>query len=123
MNLFRLKTDLLALSYAYAIAIDDDYKSIIVKNFNLPPGYNWGQIPILLKIPANYPENPPGVGFAKIYVPDNLLYRGRHPKDFHASAGPDGWAWWCYEWIEWDPCRDNLITFFELLRAHMTNPE
>jgi ubiquitin-protein ligase len=62
MNWERFMYDLRQLSYAYTIVIDDDYKSIIVKNFNLPPGYNRGQIPVMLKIPSNYPESAPGVG-------------------------------------------------------------
>jgi len=123
MNWERLKTDLRRLSYAYAVAVDDDYKSIIVKDFNLPPGYNRGQIPVMLKIPSRYPEDAPGIGQARVYVPDDLRYRGKKPEDFHDTSGPDGWAWWCYEWINWNPCKDNLITFFEMLRAHMTNPK
>lgn len=122
MNWERLKHDLRQLSYAYTIAIDDDYKSIVVRNFNLPPGYNFIQAPVMLILPKNYPENSPGIGSSKIYVPDDLRYEGREPEDFHSYSGPDGWAWWCYEWIDWKPHRDNLIIFFEMLRAHMTNP-
>jgi len=122
MNWSRLNHDLRQLSYAYTVAVDDDYKSIIVKNFNLPPGYNRRQIPVMLTIPSNYPESAPGIGDSKVYIPDDLRYRKRKPKDFHDHLGREGWAWWCYEWIEWNPCKDNLITFFELLRAHMTNP-
>ena len=123
MSLFRLKEDIKALSYSFSVVVDDDYSSIIVKNFNLPPGYNRGQIPVLLELPSDYPESPPGVGSAMVYVPDDLRFNGRKPNDFHDGNGADGWAWWCYEWIAWNPKRDNLITFFELLRAHMTNPD
>lgn len=122
MHWGQFKTDLRTLSYGFTVAVNDDYSSLIVKNFNLPPGYNRGQIPVLLNLPTDYPESPPGVGNAKVYVPDDLRYNGRKPKDFHDGVGPDGWAWWCYEWIAWNPNRDNLVTFFELLRAHMTNP-
>jgi len=123
MNRKRLFDDLVQLSHAYTIAVDDDYESIIVKNFNLPPGYNRGQIPVMLMIPSRYPESAPGIGKARVYVPEDLRYQGKKPEDFHDNGHLNGWAWWCYEWIEWNPCKDNLVTFFEMLRAHMTNPE
>lgn len=122
MNWDRLRHDLRQLSYTYTVAVDDDYRSIIVKDFKLPPGYNYSVIPILLILPDRYPEQPLGVGKAKAYVPNDLRYRGRKPGDFHTWDTPKGWAWWCYEWIEWNPRKDNFITFFEMLRAHMTSP-
>ncbi len=124
MNMQRLKNDIRALSYVYPVLLDDDCKSIVVSNFNLPSGYNANYITILLELPRDYPETPPGVAGANVYVPNNLRFKGRKPEDFHENSGPDAkWAWWCYEWIDWNPCKDNLITFFELLRAHMTNPK
>lgn len=123
MNYHRLNHDVRLLSLAYPTAIDDDCKSITVNRFNLPPGYNYATIPVLLEIPSDYPEKPPGIGDARVYVPSDLRYHGRTPEDFHPSSGPTpDWAWWCYERIHWDPSKDDLITFFELLRAHMTNP-
>lgn len=124
MNLQRLKHDLWKLSYVYPFAIDDDYKFIIIDGFNTPPGYNLDIIPILLRLPENYPESPPGLGNASVYVPSKLRFQGRKPNDFHDNVGPsEKWAWWCYEDIDWDPCRDNFVVFFEILRAHMTNPK
>ena len=124
MNLQRLKHDLRMLSYVYPIAIDEDFMFILVDGFNTPPGYNFDIIQILLRLPGNYPESPPGLGDARVYVPSKLTFKGRVPEDFHEYSGPtDKWAWWCYEKIDWDPCKDNLVTFFELLRAHMTNPK
>ena len=122
MNWERLKYDLRQLSYAYMVVVDDNYKSLIVKNFNLPPGYNVPVIPVMLTLPPSYPESSPGIGSSQVYVPVALRFNGRKPKDFHTDSGPAGWAWWCYEWIDWKPNKDNLITFFEMLRAHMTNP-
>jgi len=124
MNMYRLKKDIRELSYVYTLAADDDYGSILIRNFNLPPGYNFQSTRVLIYLPDDYPESPPGVGSSSVYVPTNLRYRGKVPDDFHEKIGPSNeWAWWCYEWIKWDPCKDNLITFFELLRAHMTNPK
>lgn len=119
----RLRNDLRELSYVYPVALDDDGEFLLVKNFNLPPGYNADYISVLLAIPRDYPESPPGVGSSRVYVPEGLKFNGRIPEDYHEGIGPtENWAWWCYERIDWSPCKDNLITFFELLRAHMTNP-
>lgn len=124
MNIQILENDVRELSYKYRVELDDDYRRLVVSNFSLPPGYNRSIVPVLLKIPQDYPESPPGVGSSQVYLPGGLRFRGRRPKDYHEkSDSDDDWCWWCYEWIKWDLCRDNLITFFELLRAHMTNPK
>jgi hypothetical protein len=118
-----LEQDIKKLSYIYPVAADSNLSSIIVKDFNLPPGYNWDSVSVLLELPEDYPESPPGVGDSRVYLPKGLRFRGRRPKDYHENKGSGKkWAWWCYEWIKWDPCRDDLIAFFELLRAHMTDP-
>jgi len=123
MNVGILEDDVRELSYAYRVELDDEYRYLIVTNFNSPPGYNLSTIQVLLEIPPDYPESPPGVGSSHVYVPRGLRFNGRKPKDYHEDSGPsDEWSWWCYSWIKWDSCRDNLVTFFELLRAHMTNP-
>jgi hypothetical protein len=123
MNMMILEDHIRALSYAYPTALDDYCRHILVKGYNLPPGYKFSSIPALLEIPADYPESPPGVGDSHLYVPRGLRYHGRKPKEYHEDRGPsEDWAWWCYQHIDWDPCRDNLITFFELLRVHMTKP-
>ena len=123
MNIRILEDDVRDLSWAYRVELDDNYRYLVVTNFNLPPGYNLSTIPVRLELPPDYRESPPGVGSSRVYVPRGLRFLGRKPEDYHENSGPsDKWAWWCYSWIEWDPCRDNLVTFFELLRAHMTNP-
>ena len=124
MNFYRLKKDLSDLSCVYPVAVDDEFEHIVIKDFNLPPGYNWDFIPVLLELPKDYPESPLGVGESHVFVPMGLRFQGRIPGDYHKKRGPnEKWAWWCYEWIKWDPCKDNFITFFELLRAHMTDPD
>ena len=122
MNTRILERHLSDLSYVYTISVDEDMRFFIVRNFDLPPGYNRRQIDIWVEIPSDYPESAPGVGGSDVYVPKGLKFHGRKPSDYHGSSGPKGWAWWCYEWIDWNPCKDNLISFFELVRAHMTNP-
>ncbi|WP_186804651.1 E2/UBC family protein [Limihaloglobus sulfuriphilus] len=110
------------LSCVYNISLDDTERNLYVDNFNLPPGYNTGVIRVLLALPTNYPESPPGVGSSRVFVPSMLRYNNKVPKDFHRDVGPPGWSWWCYESIAWNSSSDDLITFFELLRAHMTKP-
>lgn len=122
MNLRVLERHLCALSYVYRLCVDEEFRYFIVRGFALPPGYNKPEIDVWAEVPADYPESAPGVGGAHVYVPEGLRFQGRIPKDYHQGTGPSGWAWWCYEWINWNPSRDNLIVFFELVRAHMTNP-
>jgi hypothetical protein len=127
VNMTVLEDHARALSCAYEVALDDDCRHLFVKDFNMPPGYNLSVIPILLEVPDDYPESPPGVGGSHLFLPRGLRYRGHKPRDFHEEVGPpedssEQWGWWCYERIDWDPCHDDLIAFFELLRADMTDP-
>ncbi len=123
MNTMILEAHVRLLSFAFQVALDDDCRHLLLADFGYPPGYNFTVSPVLLEIPRDYPESPPGVGASHVYLPGGLRYKGRIPEDYHESVGPsEQWAWWCYEEICWDPCRDNLITFFELLRAHLTDP-
>jgi hypothetical protein len=127
VNMRVLEEDVRALSYAYQVALDDDCRHLFLKDFNTPPGYNFSTIPVLLEIPFDFPESPPGVGGSLLFLPRGLRYYGRKPQDFHEEVGPaqdsgKQWGWWCYERIDWDPCHDDLITFFELLRTDMTDP-
>ena len=123
MNLQILEKHLLDLSYVYLLEVEDDFKSFIVRDFPLPPGYNKTIIDIRSDIPPDYPESSLGVGDSYVYVPTGLKFHRKKLADYHEDVGPRGWAWWCYEEIDWDPCRDNLITFFEVMRTHMTNPD
>ena len=122
MNTQILVEDVLALSEAYSVELADDYDSLLIRDFNLPPGYNWHTVTVKLEVPEDYPESPPGVGNSHVYLPNGLRYQDRIPNDYHESWRGGDLAWWCYRKINWDPCRDTLITFFELLRAHMTDP-
>lgn len=114
----------------FTLWIDDDLRFVIVEGVLLPPGYDRNRIPVLIELPSNYPVTPPGVGDNRIYVPGSLRYGGRELEDIHegstpnvATPGWDDWAWMCYEEIEWEPCRDDLITLIETIRADLTDPE
>jgi len=122
LNYLTLKEHLLELSRVYPLKLDDRLRWFIIQRFSLPPGYTWTETDVLVDIPSDYPESPPGVGNSRVYLPQGLRYCTRKPRDYHEWTGPQGWAWWCYEWILWDSRKDNLITFTELFRTHMTNP-
>ena len=129
MNMIVLEQHILDLCCVYEVGLDKiGYKEcLFINNFNLPPGYNYSAIRILLTLPNNYPVAAPGVGGSRVFVPISLRFKGRQPTDFHPGVAPidnlkKEVAWWCYESVSWQPCKDNLITFTELLRAHMTNP-
>ncbi len=122
MNLAILEQHLIELSHVYPLNVADNYDFFILRGFELPPGYNRAETDVWLDLPDDYPESPPGVGSSRVFLPSDLQFGGRKPADYHERIGPKGWAWWCYESISWDPCRDNLLVFFELLRTHMTDP-
>jgi len=123
MKEYRLIRDVENLSYVYQVSLSDDYRYLRIYDFNLPPGYNYLNVSVLLELPRKYPEHPPGVGSSSLFLPLGLKFRNKKLKDYHPYDGPNNeWAWWCYERIDWDPCKDNLITFFEILRTDMTKP-
>lgn len=127
----RKRRDLQDLSRAgFSLWIDDQYEFVIVEGVALPPGYNYDAIPVLIELPPRYPMTPPGLGAHRVYVPKSLRYRHHKLEDVHPWQTPDKatpgwgpWAWWCYQQIRWNPCRDNFITFIEMLRANLTDPE
>lgn len=125
----RLEEHLKALSRHYVLSIDDDCRFIIVNRVRLPPGYNAEETDVLIELPEDYPLSPPGIGENYVFVPASLRFRGCRLKDIHpdvtptySTKGRTPWAWWCYEDIRWDPCRDDLIKFLEMLRSDMTTP-
>lgn len=111
-----------SLSIRYTVEVFCDLSEAHILDFNCPPGYNYTVMEVRLILPEDYPASPPGVSPSSVYVPSDLLFRGNQPNDFHPNCGPSGFAWWCFESIKWDPCRDDLITFMELLRLTMTDP-
>ena len=75
------------------------------------------------EMPRDYPLCPPGIG-THTYVSPDLQFNGRQLRDVHAGVTPGWgrWAWLCYQSIHWDPHRDDLVTFMEMVRADLTNP-
>lgn len=120
----RLLKDIKKLSFGYTIEPTKNY--FMVREFLLPPGYNREEISILVLPPEDYPISPPGVGSSFAYIPKALLFHGYELQDLHPDMNYPGfgdWAWLCFQEIKWNPNKDNLITFFEIVRTTLTNPE
>lgn len=119
-NLRLLEKHLNELSHAYALDVSKDFSWITVRRFMLPPGFNKGYVGVLLRL-VDYPSIAPGIRPSAVYLPEGLQLRGMKPTDYHEGTGPTGWAWWCFQRIDWNPCSDDLITFLEMLRATLTD--
>ena len=117
----KLIKDIKELSRGYDSVIidkDEDGEFILIKGFKLPPGYNRNKIDVLLYPPKDYPLSPPGLEHS-LFVPKDLRYKGAKIEDFHPKSASN-WAWLCFQRIRWNPNKDNLITFFEMVRANLT---
>jgi hypothetical protein len=79
-----------------------------------------------VELPEDYPLSPPGVNgnLTRILVEAGLRYRGYKPADYYEGHqwAPPGWAWWCYQKMEWNPGHDNLVSLLELVRTDMSKP-
>lgn len=116
------------LSLAYTLSVDDHWRWLVVEDFNLPWGYNHSQIQVLIELPNDYPLSPPGVGSSGIFLPRSIRYHDRELRDLHPRTRPrvrcrGKWAWFCYQWIHWDPMWDDLVKLLEMVRADLTNPK
>jgi hypothetical protein len=124
-----LENDFHELERYYRAWLSENRKWLCLYSVFLPPGYGKESTEILISIPADYPASPLGVGNSRVYVPPSLRFYGRELRDIHPGKIPSirttktgSFAWWCYEWVEWDPMRDDLISFMEMVRADLTNP-
>ncbi len=124
-----LHDHLTGLSRYFHLALDDWYRFVVVRGVTLPPGFNRATTDVLIEFLPDYPVTPPGAGDSRVFVNAGLRFRGRQLVDYHEPAGTKyptpgfgPWAWLCYMDIHWNPFRDDLIRFIEMLRADLTNP-
>jgi hypothetical protein len=122
LNNYVLEEHLRGLSVAYSVSVSDDNRWIIVRNFKTPPGFNQYYIDILIRVPKDYPVSPPGTG-SRVYIPSGLRFKGKKLADVYPDVNPGwgSWAWFCYQNIKWDPTRDDLVKFMEMVRLDLTN--
>ncbi len=124
MNEHRFLLDVAKLMCAYDVTFSDDYGTLYIYDFQMPPGWNKKQIQMEITIPSDYPISPPGVGDSELYIPNGLRYKGKKPADYYEKRPHDrSKAWWCYQSLSWEPEKDDFIAFLEMVRAHMTNPK
>jgi hypothetical protein len=119
-----LERHLQVLQVGYPPSIANDLSSVIVHDFVLPPGFNRQTMDVLIELPRDYPLTPPGLA-KRVYLPNDLRYRGRKLVDLHlwTTPGWGNWAYFCYNRINWDPQRDDLVRFLEMIRADLTDPK
>ncbi len=119
-----LLRDLKELSIVCKVLASRDLRTVIVEDVRLPPGWNRTHTRMRIQIPEDYPLSPPGVSSSPIFLETGLRYHGQVPRDYHknCTVAEEGWAWLCYESIDWAPNRDNLISLLERVRADLTNP-
>jgi len=118
------------------IANPPDYTFVLLENYLLGQGYQPSPSNILIKIPPEYPQIPPGLNPTYgIYVVGGLKRNGQalqcvkdqyHWDCVHnpSEMKQKGWAWWCFARLEsWDPYRDNLFKAIVILTETLRNPE
>jgi hypothetical protein len=116
-----LRQQIAELSYYYECVLDSQWSYVIVRGVNLPPGFNQRTTDVWIALPPDYPISPPGIGDYRVFVAGGLRFRGRILADYHDGYA-HGWAYLCYRRILWDPHRDTLVRFLEMLRADLTSP-
>lgn len=129
---------LAAIRYSASKSADYDDESggwVVIKDFPLPPGYNYTHTDVLILLPSNYPQTPPDW----FYVDDNLrLASGAKPSHVfygqtshdpnraltQADAPPQmkGWTGCCLHIRTWKPAANptdghSLLSVCELIRG------
>ena len=92
---------------------------ITVPNSAIPPGWNIGVSTIRFIAPVGYPNAQPDCFWIKAEI---KLENGTAPKNTGANQIPETtetWLWfsWHLEPGQWNPNRDDLLTYFSVLMA------
>ena len=130
MNRERVVEDCLTLGNAFSVEVDSDLQWTIIEDFLTPLAYSPDFIPVLMKIPPDYPLTPPGLGHYNIYVREGLRRDdGKMIDHYYRSAvhctkgccdlSSKGWYWWCFEEIRWDPRINDLLSIARALYVCM----
>lgn len=113
-----------------------DYSFVLLENYPLGKKYNPSSSHVLIRIPPEYPQIPPGLSrIYGIYLIGGLKRNGEplqcRKDQYHwdcshnlVSMREKGWAWWCFARLEnWDPYKDNLFKITVLLAETLQNPQ
>ena len=90
---------------------------VIVKKFQLPPGYNKQYTRLLLKIPLSYPNGNPDM----FWVDHDLRLASGGSQANANIENVLGEPWLRYSWHpqKWNPVIDNLSTFMEFVNRRL----
>jgi hypothetical protein len=125
-NRRRIMDDALILGDTYTAELDSELRWIMIDNFRTPPVYSPRSIPVLMRIPNDYPQSPPGLGHYNVYVRKGLRrsdgdsIEHYYEDVIHCERGccelsVEGWYWWCFEEIKWDPRVNNFLSIAKAL--------
>lgn len=114
----RLAEHLAAVAEVLPIEATRDGRWMLARHFPLPSGFNVFETRLLIGIPTLYPQAPPGA----VYLSPDVRLRDRPLPNLFAGHGPTAeWAWLCMYPQSWDPCRDSLVRFLDVVRAELSN--
>lgn len=114
----RLATDLAAVAAVLPIEASRDGRWMLSRYFPLPRGFNSTTTRLLLPIPQLYPQAPP----CAVYLSPDVRLHDRPLPNLYPDRGPTReWAWLCMYPQSWDPCRDSLVRFLDLVRTELSN--
>ena len=127
----RLRQEIELLQKAYGtVESDPDISWIVVKNVQLPDGWNRDQTDILIKIPPGYPTTQPDNFFV-----DSTLRLSNDQKPNRApqeeSIGSRDWLMFSFHLDgsgEWQPEAEienghNLLTYLEGIKGRLAEPD
>ncbi|GMU83710.1 MAG: hypothetical protein AMXMBFR47_35800 [Planctomycetota bacterium] len=114
----RLAADLAAVADVLPIEATRDGRWMLARHFPLPPGFNMAATRLLIGIPPLYPQAPPSA----VYLAPDVRFHNRPLPNLYPGHGPTReWAWLCLWPRSWDPCRDSLVCFLDVIRAELSN--
>jgi len=116
-----------------------NYSYVLLEDFPLGSDYSPSYSHVLLRIPREYPQIPPGLTSGHgIYIMGGVT-RHSHPlqctgtseySQYHWDCAHNpsdmrekGWAWWCFKsFSDWDPNTDNIFKLVTILAETLQHP-
>ena len=96
-----------------------DLSSVLIMQFNLPPGFNRNYSRLLIDLGPEYPWLPP----QDFYLDNGLRKRGKVPKHYYKNGFgskkfcQDGFAWYSFHIKKWNPDPYSMVHGDSLLTA------
>jgi len=129
-NPHRVIEDASTLAKEFVIELDADLQWLKIENFRTPPRYMPVQTKVLMMIPPDYPQTPPGLGHHNVYLRKGLRRVDGQSIQHHyrevvyckkgcCDLSPWGWYWWCFKDIKWDPRLNDFLSIARALNVCM----